>query len=80
MDDMHIEISALGPTIGEQCARLGLVASGKPIETVDRISHALTLCHIHGMLTDSEVNRGRARLLKAAKLKRRAELKGASHE
>ena len=67
---MHIEISALGPTIGEQCAKLGLVASGKSIESVDRISHALNLCHIHGMLTDSEVNRARARLLKAAKLKR----------
>lgn len=67
---MGIVISALGPTIGEQCAKLGLVASGKPIETVDRISHALTLCHIHGMLTDTEVNRGRTRLLRAAKLRR----------
>ena len=67
---MHIEISALGPTIGEQCDRLGLAASGKAIEVVDRISHALTLCHIHGMLTDSEVNRARARLLKSAKLVR----------
>jgi hypothetical protein len=67
---MHIEISALGPTIGEQCAKLGLVASGKSIDTVDRISHALTLCHIHGMLTDTEVNRARTRLLKAAKLQR----------
>lgn len=66
----HITISALGLTIGEQCAKLGFVATGKPIETVDRISHALTLCHIHGMLTDTEVNRGRTRLLRAAKLKR----------
>jgi hypothetical protein len=58
---MKISISALGPTIGEQCAKYGLVAAGKPIEQVDRISHALTLCHIHGMLTDTEVNRGRTR-------------------
>lgn len=67
---MQIVVSALGPTIGEQCERLGLVATGKNIETVDRISHALTLCHIHGMLTDTEVNRGRTRLLRAAKLQR----------
>lgn len=68
---MHIEISALGPTIGEQCEKLGLHASGMSIEMVDRISHALTLSHIHGALTDSEVNRARARLLKSAKLVRR---------
>lgn len=63
----HIEISALGPTIGEQCAAQGLTATGKPIDVVDRISHALTLAHIHGMLTDSEIDRARHRLLKAAK-------------
>jgi hypothetical protein len=74
---MHIEISALGPTIGEQCERLGLHASGKSIETVDRISHALTLCHIHGMLTDTEVNRARRRLLKAAKLVKRSAARAA---
>lgn len=65
---MQISISALGPTIGEQCKAQGLTATGKPLETVDRISHALTLAHIHGMLTDSEVNRARHRLLKSAKL------------
>lgn len=68
----HIEISALGPTIGEQCAAQGLVTTGKPIEVVDRISHALTLAHIHGCLTDSEIDRARARLLKAAKFAKSA--------
>ncbi len=65
---MRIEISALGPSISEQCAKRGLVATGMAMEMVDRISHALTLCHIHGALTDSEVNRARTRLLRAAKL------------
>lgn len=63
----HIVISALGPTIGEQCKAQGLKATGKPIEVVDRISHALTLAHIHGVLTDSEIDRARARLFRAAK-------------
>ena len=63
----HIEISALGPTIGEQCKAQGLKTTGKPIEVVDRISHALTLAHIHGVLTDIEIDRARARLLKAAR-------------
>ncbi|MFZ3286611.1 MAG: hypothetical protein WA191_07145 [Telluria sp.] len=65
----RISISALGPTIGEQCAAQGIIATGMNIERVDKISHALTLCHIQGMLTDSEVDRARNRLLKAAKLK-----------
>jgi len=64
----RITISALGPTIGEQCAARGIVATGLPIEMVDRISSALTLAHIHGMLTDSEIDRARTRLLKTAKL------------
>ena len=62
----HIEFSVLGPTIGEQCKAQGLKTTGKPIEIVDRISHALTLAHIHGILTDSEIDRARARLLKTA--------------
>lgn len=65
----RISISALGPTISEQCTAQGVVATGMKIEHVDQISHALTLCHIRGMLTDSEVDRARNRLLKAAKLK-----------
>ena len=65
---MNIVVSALGPTIGEQCATYGLVAAGKPVELVDIISNALTLAHIHGVLTDSEIDRARRRLLKAAKL------------
>ena len=63
----HIVISALGPTISEQCAAQGLVTTGKPLDVVDRISHALTMAHIHGCLTDSEIDRARHRLLKAAK-------------
>lgn len=71
---VSISISALGPTIGEQCEAHGVIATGMKIEHVDQISHALTLCHIRGMLTDSEVDRARNRLLKAAKLK----MKGAA--
>lgn len=63
----HIEISALGPSLAEQCKVQGLVARGMPIELLDRISKALTLAHIHGMLTDSEIGRARHRLLKTAK-------------
>ena len=66
----HIQISALGPTISEQCAAQGLKAAGKPIEIIDRISRALTLAHIHGCLTDSEIDRARNRLLKAAKFQK----------
>jgi hypothetical protein len=55
------------PTIGEQCIAQGLVTTGMPIEMIDRISHALTLAHIHGCLTDSEINRARKRLFKASK-------------
>ena len=63
----HIELSALGPSIAEQCAAQGLVARGMPIELLDRISKALTLAHVHGVLTDSEIARARLRLMKTAK-------------
>ncbi|MCO6445827.1 MAG: hypothetical protein J5J04_17285 [Anaerolineae bacterium] len=64
-----IFISALGPSISEQCEKKGLVATGIKMETVDRISHAITLAHIHGVLTDAETHRARRRLLSKAKLK-----------
>jgi hypothetical protein len=63
----RIVFSALGPSLSEQCERHGLVASGKPLDTLDRIADALTIAHIHGVLTDSEVTRARARLFKQAK-------------
>lgn len=67
---MQIVLSALGPTIEEQVKAMGLVQIGpKSLEMMDRISHALTLAHIHGCLTDSEVNRARSRLLKNLKVK-----------
>ena len=63
----QIVISALGPTIGEQAAQLGIKPSGMTIETVDQMSHDLTRAHIWGLLTDAEVNRARTRLMKRAK-------------
>lgn len=70
---MHITLSALGPTIEEQVAAMGLVhVGGKSLELLDRIGHALTIAHIHGCLTDSEVNRARARLIKNLKLRQPA--------
>lgn len=63
-----IRVSALGPSIKAQCAAQGLKATGEPLELLDRINTALTLAHIHGFLTDREIDRKRMRLLKAAKL------------
>jgi hypothetical protein len=64
-----IYISALGPTIGEQAKKQGLVATGMSIDLVDSLSHHLTRAHIHGVLTDTEVDRARRRLLNLAKFK-----------
>jgi len=63
----QLVISALGPTIGEQCGPLGIEPTHMTIALVDEVSHQLTRAHIWGLLTDSEVNRARARLLKRAK-------------
>jgi hypothetical protein len=63
-----ISISALGPTLTEQCETFGLVSTGMPLERADKICHAITLCYIQGVLTDSETDRARKRLLKAMKL------------
>lgn len=64
---MNIEISALGPSISEQCAVHNFTSHGLPMTMVDRISSALTLEHIHGILTDREIDRARLRLIKTAK-------------
>lgn len=63
----QIVISALGPTIGEQAAKLKIKPSGMTIEQVDQMSHDLTRAHIWGLLTDAEIDRARLRLLRRAK-------------
>lgn len=69
---MDLTISAFGPSITEQCAAAGVEATGKPMELVERISKAITLCHIQGVLTDTECDRARTRLIKEAKFKSKA--------
>lgn len=64
---MILEISAFGPSITEQCAAAGVEPTGKPLELVERISKAITLCHIQGVLTDGECDKARLRMIKAAK-------------
>ena len=66
---MNLEISAFGPSITEQCAAAGVVPTGMALELVERISKAITLCHIQGMLTDSECDKARTRMIKAAKFR-----------
>lgn len=63
----QIVISALGPSIQEQCDKLGITPTKMKIETIDSLSHWLTVAHIHAVLTDAEVHRARLRLLKRAK-------------
>lgn len=67
MAKKQIVISALGPTIGEQAAMLKIKPSGMTIEQVDQMSHDLTRAHIWGLLTDTEIDRARLRLLRRAK-------------
>lgn len=67
---MQFVISALGPTLKEQAEKQGLIAVGMDIDFVDEVSHQLTRAHIWGLLTDSEINRARQRLLKRAKFQR----------
>ena len=66
---MHITLSALGPTIAEQCKKQGLEVVGKPADLLDRLSHAITIAHIHGCLTDAETERARNRLMKMLKVR-----------
>lgn len=68
---MEIVISALGPSISEQCNALGLESVGLSLELADRISRAITISHIHGMLTDAETERARKRLMRRVKLRRK---------
>lgn len=63
----QIFISALGATIGEQAARLRIRPSAMTMEQVDEMSRNLTKAHIWGLLTDTEIDRARLRLLKRAK-------------
>lgn len=62
----QIVISALGPTIGEQATKLKIKLNGMTIEQVDEMNHDLTRAHLWGLLTDTEVNRARSRLLRCA--------------
>lgn len=66
---MELCISAFGPSITEQCQAAGVEATGMPMELVERISKAITLCHIQGMLTPTECDRARIRLIKQAKFR-----------
>lgn len=70
MEKVRIELSALGPSISEQCAAQGVVAAGLRVEMLDRLHKAITLAHIHGMLTDAETDRARRRLIRVAKFQR----------
>ena len=63
----HIVISALGPTIGEQAKKLKIKPTGMTIEQLDEMSHDLTRAHVWGLLTDTEIDRARTRLMKRAK-------------
>ncbi|MFS2049754.1 hypothetical protein ACEN9J_02760 [Variovorax sp. Varisp41] len=65
----RIEFSALGPTLAEQCEQQGLYALDLPIDMADKLAHAVTLCHLRGVLTDTEANRARARILKLMNLR-----------
>lgn len=75
----RIEFSALGPTLAEQCEQQGLYALDLPVDMADKLAHAVTLCHLRGVLTDTEANRARARILKQMNLRQvRAALKSTS--
>ena len=67
---MRIVLSALGPSIAEQVAAMGLEETGTSLEFVDRMAHAITLLHIHGALTDAETTRARTRIIKKLKLRK----------
>lgn len=66
---MKVVLSALGPTIAEQLAQNGLEQFGTPVDQLDRFAHAITLLHIKGLMTDSECNRARTRLVKLVKVR-----------
>ena len=67
---MQIILSALGPSIAEQLAKMGLEQIGKPVEMLDRFNQAITLLHIHGCLTDCECQKARKRLMKMVKIQK----------
>ena len=64
---MKITLSALGPSIEDQCKEAGLVPTGMSFNLIERIHYGITLARIHGVLTDAECTRARQRLLKRAK-------------
>lgn|GEM_PF-2770377 len=67
---MQIVLSALGPSIAEQVAAMGLEQTGASLESIDRMAHAITLLHIQGALTDAETTRARTRIIKKLKLRK----------
>lgn len=74
---VNIVMSALGPTLTEQCEQQGLVATGTNLEMSDRLAHAVTLLHVRGALTDSEANKARKRILAGMRLRQvRAAISG----
>ena len=64
-----IIMAALGPSLREQCESRGLVATGKGIDVSERFADAVTLCNLHCILTDSEANKARRRILSAMRLR-----------
>lgn len=63
MSALKLNIGALGPTIAEQVASMGLRTT-MPAATVDRYEHAIHLLRINELLTHAESDRALKRLIK----------------
>lgn len=61
LETVSVDFGALCPPIAKQ---LATVAPDKDFRPLDELAEALTLCFIQGVLSESEIDRARKRLMK----------------
>ena len=69
MKTLSIEMGAMSDSITDQLEAQGLESVGKSADLLERLSHAITLTHIHGVITDSECAKARKRLMSKIKVR-----------
>lgn len=65
----QIIMSALGPSLTEQCDALGMSATGTDLAMGERLADAVNLCYVRGVLTEAEANKARKRILVSLRLR-----------
>jgi hypothetical protein len=62
--NLSLHFGAFVPALAKQLAESGLQVDKRYLEQLQRDANAVVLLLVHGLLTDSEINRVRRKLMK----------------